>query len=57
LKYKKNGIKTLVHYEPHGNSESAIHREKSLKEWKRKWKLNLIERFNPHWIDLYPEIL
>jgi putative endonuclease len=54
---KKYGIKTLVYYEPHGNSESAIHREKSLKEWKRKWKLNLIERFNPYWIDLYPEIL
>jgi putative endonuclease len=34
--------------------EDAIQREKSLKEWPRQWKINLIERSNPHWQDLFP---
>jgi hypothetical protein len=34
--------------------EDAIQREKSLKEWPRQWKINLIERLNPHWQDLFP---
>jgi len=34
--------------------ESAIAREKAIKEWKRKWKLELIERVNPEWKDFYP---
>ncbi len=33
---------------------TAIRREKQIKEWKRDWKMNLIERDNPHWIDLFP---
>jgi putative endonuclease len=37
--------------------ESAIRREKALKEWKRAWKLQLIEEANPRWLDLYPDIL
>jgi putative endonuclease len=37
--------------------ESAIAREKAIKEWKRQWKLELIERANPEWRDLYPELL
>ena len=48
---------TLVWYEIHGNMESAIMREKAIKEWKRKWKLDLIESMNPTWRDLYPDIL
>jgi putative endonuclease len=36
--------------------ESAITREKQLKKWDRKWKLGLIERYNPEWRDLCPEI-
>jgi putative endonuclease len=36
---------------------SAIEREKALKEWKRTWKLKLVETSNPEWRDLYPEIL
>ena len=36
---------------------SAIVRERRLKEWKRAWKLELIEEANPLWRDLYPEIL
>ena len=35
------------------NAENAIHREKRLKEWKRQWKIDLIEKNNPNWEDLY----
>jgi len=49
-------IHLLVWYELHDRMESAITREKRLKEWKRRWKLNLIEADNPEWNDLYPRI-
>ncbi|MGC2411181.1 MAG: GIY-YIG nuclease family protein [Stellaceae bacterium] len=48
------GVDRLVWFESHENAESAIRREKQIKEWKRDWKMNLIERENPHWTDLYP---
>ena len=54
---KKYDVKKLVYYEQHSNAESAIHREKRLKEWKRQWKLDLIEKYNPSWNDLYESIL
>src|SRR5438105_8344757 len=54
---KQYNVKTLVYYEQHDTAESAIFREKRLKEWKRKWKLDLIEKFNPTWEDLYAKIL
>ena len=54
---KKYGIHTLVWYEVHGEMESAILREKSLKAWKRAWKLELIESANPDWRDLYQDVL
>ena len=54
---KKYNVKKLVYYEQHQNSESAIRKEKRLKEWKRRWKLELIEKFNPEWNDLYDSIL
>ncbi|AKC88429.1 hypothetical protein WQ53_14445 [Pseudoxanthomonas suwonensis] len=44
-------------YEVHESMESAIGREKVLKEWKRRWKIGLIEAGNPYWRDLYPDIL
>lgn len=47
---------TLVYYECHEYPESAITREKRLKEWKRLWKLKLIEEKNPDWIDLYSQL-
>ena len=50
---KQHDVKMLVHYEQHDNFESAITREKTLKKWNRKWKLNLIEKDNPNWTDLY----
>jgi len=37
--------------------ESAIRREKLLKKWRRRWKLELIENSNPYWNDLYPTLL
>jgi len=50
---KRYGVHRLVWYECHETMESAIQREKRLKEWKRAWKLELIERLNPDWDDLY----
>ena len=50
---KKYGLKRLVWYEQHESMIAAIQREKSLKKYKRDWKINLIERDNPHWNDLY----
>ena len=47
------GVDRLVWYETHDNAEAAIRREKQIKEWKRDWKVNLIERDNPDWLDLY----
>ncbi len=54
---KRYGVHQLVWYEMHEGMESAIVREKQLKEWKRKWKLELIERTNPNWKDLYSTIV
>ena len=53
---QKHQVHTLVYYEQHFSAESAIKREKRLKEWQRKWKIDLIEKTNPKWNDLYPEI-
>ena len=50
---KKYSIHKLVYYEITDDIESAIRREKQLKKWNRKWKINLIENSNPKWIDLY----
>ena len=50
---KRYGVHTLVWYEAHETMESAITREKTIKGWKRKWKLELIEKDNPQWTDLY----
>ncbi|SPD73989.1 Excinuclease ABC C subunit domain protein (modular protein) [uncultured Desulfobacterium sp.] len=54
---KKYGVHQLVWYELHEDIAGAIQREKSLKEWKRAWKLNLIEKGNPNWEDLYYTIV
>lgn len=50
---KKHNVKTLVWYEGHGDVESAIRREKTIKRWPRKFKLNVIEQMNRYWDDLY----
>jgi putative endonuclease len=53
---KKYGIDRLVWFEIHDTGEAALRREKQIKEWKRNWKINLIESDNRHWTDLYPTI-
>lgn len=50
-------VHMLVWYEVHEGMESAIRREKALKEWNRGWKPRLIESVNPEWNDLYPTLL
>jgi len=50
---KRYGVHNLVWYELHESMQSAIDREKKLKEWRRAWKLELIEKSNPDWEDLY----
>ena len=49
-------IDRLVWYQPHDSVEAAIRREKQIKEWRRNWKMSLIELNNPHWVDLYPSL-
>ena len=54
---KKYNLKMLVYLEQHETMEQAISREKALKEWQRAWKIRLIEEQNPHWCDLYAQIV
>ena len=53
---RRYGVDRLVWFEAHLSAEAARQREQRLKEWKRDWKINLIERDNPHWFDLYPAL-
>ncbi|MFQ5773299.1 MAG: GIY-YIG nuclease family protein [Kiloniellaceae bacterium] len=53
---KRYGVKTLVHFEAYDEAGTAIQREKTIKHWKRDWKIALIERDNPHWDDLYERL-
>jgi putative endonuclease len=53
---KDYGVDKLVYYEVFDDPEAAIVREKRLKRWKRDWKVELIERDNPNWDDLYSEL-
>ena len=50
-------VHDLVWFEQHGAMLDAIAREKAIKEWKRDWKIALIEQTNPEWRDLYPGLL
>jgi putative endonuclease len=54
---KRYSVHQLVWYELHESMASAIEREKRLKEWRRVWKLKLIESTNPDWQDLYGTIV
>ncbi len=54
---KQYGVHDLVWLEQHRTMESAIAREKTIKEWRRAWKIRQIEIENPRWRDLYPELL
>jgi putative endonuclease len=50
------GVKDLVWYERFEAREAAFARERAIKKWNRAWKVQLIERFNPGWRDLYEEL-
>ena len=54
---KKYNVDMLVYFEHFQDSENTIMREKRLKKYPRRWKLNLIEKENPQWKDLYKELI
>ncbi|MGC3980032.1 MAG: GIY-YIG nuclease family protein [Steroidobacteraceae bacterium] len=54
---QKYRVHLLVFFELHADMHGALAREKQLKHWNRKWKLRLIEEFNPDWKDLYQSLL
>src|SRR4030042_5633863 len=54
---KKYSVHKLVYFEQCDDYDAAFQREKQIKEWKREWKLELIEKTNPLWRDLYDETL
>ncbi|WP_342360953.1 GIY-YIG nuclease family protein [Terrarubrum flagellatum] len=53
---QRYGVTRLVWYEDYPRAIDAIQREKNIKKWPRKWKLDLIEAMNPEWRDLYEEL-
>ena len=50
---RKYKVHRLVWFQEFSAVREAIQREKTMKEWPRAWKVNLIEEINPHWVDLY----
>lgn len=54
---KKYGVHNLVYFEECDDRDAAFLREKRIKEWKRRWKLEMIEKVNPEWKDLYEQII
>lgn len=52
----KYGVDRLAWFEAHETLEEALRREKQIKGWKRTWKIELIERDNPQWLDLYSSL-
>lgn len=50
---KRYQVERPVWFKVHESAAAALHREKQVKEWKRDWKINLLERDNPHSLDLY----
>jgi putative endonuclease len=54
---KKYNVHRLVYFERYESVVKAIEREKRVKKWKRAWKIRLIEAHNPHWRDLYGDLV
>ncbi|MCX7352742.1 MAG: GIY-YIG nuclease family protein [Proteobacteria bacterium] len=52
----KYAIDKLVYFEVHQDAGAIVQRERRLKTWERAWKVALIEKENPNWVDLYEEI-
>jgi putative endonuclease len=53
---KKYRVHDLVYYEAYGEIYDAIAREKRMKKWERNWKIELIQKTNPDWKDLYDKL-
>jgi len=53
---ERYGVKRLVWFEVHDSIRAAIQREKTMKHWPRRWKVNVIEALNPEWRDLFEDI-
>ena len=54
---KKYNLHQLVYYQLADDMYAAISKEKQLKNWRREWKINLVNEFNPAWADLYGSLL
>jgi putative endonuclease len=54
---QKYAVHDLVWFEMHEDMRTAIAREKNIKAWKRAWKIEMIEKANPEWIDLYKSLV
>ncbi len=54
---QKYYVTKLVYFEECSDINAAIAREKQLKNWKRKWKIDLIDKLNPGWDDLYNQLM
>jgi len=54
---KRHGVTLLVWFEEHANPYAMVTRERQIKEWKRAWKIELIETLNPMWLGLYGDVL
>jgi len=54
---KEYGVHLLVWFEEYGDVQDAIVREKRIKKWRRAWKIEAIEKMNPEWRDLFPDIV
>jgi putative endonuclease len=53
---RRYGCYSLVYFETHKDIREAIAREKAIKDWQRNWKINLVEKDNPEWRDLWDQI-
>ena len=54
---EKYGVHRLVYFEQYRDIRDAINREKRLKHWNREWKINLIEKDNPEWEDMFDRMI
>ena len=54
---KRYWVDRLVYFERHEDAASAARRERAMKRWRRDWKIELIERHNPTWRDLFADVV
>ena len=54
---KRYGVDRLVYFEPHDDAYIAAQRERAMKRWRRDWKIELVEKRNPTWRDLFGDVV